>query len=115
MMLKAPLAATLLAALLAISSFSISFAKTVEKTKGDPKLKLRGKDKKKTRAEKKEAKKKIKKLKSSGATPIKRRFRRKKSLASVLFPGVAPEEYGYEEEVGWFSVCYLYGWHWTDF
>ena len=52
-----------------------------------------------SRADKKLAKQKIKNLKSANQTPMKRRFRKKKSIASVLFPGVAPEEYLNQQEV----------------
>mmetsp|Transcript_23725 Transcript_23725/g.35623 ORF Transcript_23725/g.35623 Transcript_23725/m.35623 type:complete len:699 (-) Transcript_23725:230-2326(-) len=58
---------------------------------------LRGKENVEVDAKKlKEQKNKLKQRlakQTAGKPPMRRRFRKKKSLASVLFPGVAPEEY----------------------
>jgi len=58
----------------------------------------------KTQQEKKLNKKKMKALKTANQAPMKRRFRKKRSLASVLFPGVSPNEYDKGEDVSW-RVC----------
>jgi len=53
----------------------------------------------KTQQEKKLNKKKMKALKTANQAPMKRRFRKKRSLASVLFPGVSPNEYDKGEDM----------------
>lgn len=57
-----------------------------------------GKDAKKLKAQKQKMRDRLSKQ-TAGRPPMKRRFRKKKSLASVLFPGVAPEEYMDGQEV----------------
>ena len=100
-----PLAAALLALLLAcyINPTISASGAGMNKGKQEAAAKLIVEAKKRglkgKAGDKKLAKQKIKNLKSANQAPMKRRFRKKKSLASVLFPGVAPEEYSDQQEV----------------
>ena len=72
---------------------------------------LRGKEDVKVEVDAKKLKENKNKLKerlakqTAGKSPMRRRFRKQKSLASVLFPGVAPEEYFEGQEVRFKWSC----------